>query len=87
MVSVYSSTGLPKADAIVAIPMGTDGLQPFYSVLRWEDLEVDRFYLELWGSAIGKLVSFGGLGVWSILDIILIGTGYVGPADGSVYVY
>lgn len=48
---------------------------------------VDRFYLELWGSAIGKLISFGGLGVWSILDIILIGTGYVGPSDGSVYVY
>lgn len=48
---------------------------------------VDRFYLHLWGSAIGKLISFGGLGVWSILDIVLVGTGYVGPGDGSVYIY
>lgn len=48
---------------------------------------VDRFYLQHWGSACGKLISFGGLGVWSILDVILIGTGYLGPADGSAYVY
>ena len=48
---------------------------------------VDRFYLEQWGSAVGKLISFGGLGVWTILDVILIWTGYVGPADGSAYIY
>ena len=34
-----------------------------------------------------KLISFGGLGVWTILDVILIWTGYVGPADGSAYVW
>ena len=48
---------------------------------------VDRFYLEHWGSAAGKLVSFGGLGVWSILDVILIAVGFLGPADGSAYIY
>ena len=48
---------------------------------------VDRFYLEQWGSAVGKLISFGGLGVWTILDVILVATGYLGPADGSVYIY
>lgn len=48
---------------------------------------VDRFYLNHWGAACGKLISFGGLGVWSILDVILIGTGYLGPADGSAYVF
>ena len=48
---------------------------------------IDRFYLEQWGSAVGKLVSFGGLGVWTILDVILVATGYLGPADGSLYIY
>lgn len=48
---------------------------------------VDRFYLNHWGSAVGKLVSFGGLGVWSILDVLLVATGYLGPADGSAYIY
>ena len=48
---------------------------------------VDRFYLNHWASACGKIITFGGLGVWSILDVILIGTGYLGPADGSAYIY
>jgi len=46
---------------------------------------VDRFYLGHWKSAIGKLFSFGGLGIWTVLDVILIAVGYITPADGSVY--
>lgn len=46
----------------------------------------DRFYLGMWKSAIGKLFSFGGLGVWTLIDAVLIGIGYVGPADGSLYI-
>jgi hypothetical protein len=45
---------------------------------------VDRFYLGLWKSGIGKLFSFGGLGVWTLIDVVLIATGYIGPADGSL---
>ncbi|GAB1605014.1 TM2 domain-containing protein 3-like [Argonauta hians] len=48
---------------------------------------VDRFYLGLWEEGIGKLFSFGGLGVWTIIDVILIAVGYIGPADGSLYIY
>ncbi|KAK3098727.1 hypothetical protein FSP39_022433 [Pinctada imbricata] len=47
---------------------------------------VDRFYLGLWRQGIGKLFSFGGLGVWTLVDVILIATGYIGPADGSLYI-
>jgi len=46
----------------------------------------DRFYLGRWQEGIGKLFSFGGLGLWTIIDIILIGVRYLGPADGSLYV-
>ncbi|KAK2142206.1 hypothetical protein LSH36_985g01029 [Paralvinella palmiformis] len=48
---------------------------------------VDRFYLGLWKEGIGKLFSFGGLGAWTLVDVILIATGYVGPADGSLYMF
>lgn len=45
----------------------------------------DRFYLGWTASALGKLFSLGGFGVWTIIDVILIGAQYLGPADGSVY--
>lgn len=46
----------------------------------------DRFYLGHWQEGIGKLFSFGGLGVWTLIDVILISTRYLGPADGSLYI-
>ena len=48
---------------------------------------IDRFYLGYWKEGIGKLFSFGGLGVWTIVDVILISIGYVSPQDGSLYTY
>lgn len=47
---------------------------------------VDRFYLGNWQEGIGKLFSFGGLGIWTLIDVILIATGYLKPNDGSIYV-
>lgn len=46
----------------------------------------DRFYLGHWQEGIGKLFSFGGLGVWTFIDVMLIGMRYLGPADGSLYI-
>ncbi|KJE98326.1 TM2 domain-containing protein 3 [Capsaspora owczarzaki ATCC 30864] len=45
----------------------------------------DLFYLGYTGWGLCKLFTFGGLGVWTIVDVILIATGYLGPADGSLY--
>lgn len=42
---------------------------------------VDRFYLGHWQEGVGKLFSFGGFGVWTLIDTILISIGYLKPAD------
>lgn len=42
---------------------------------------IDRFYLGYWQEGIGKLFSFGGFGIWTLIDAILISIGYLKPAD------
>ncbi|XP_076804102.1 TM2 domain-containing protein 3-like isoform X1 [Clavelina lepadiformis] len=48
---------------------------------------IDRFYLGYWREGLGKFFSFGGLGIWTLVDVVLIGSGYLTPSDGSLYVY
>lgn len=49
-------------------------------------LGVDRFYLGYTGLGIAKLLTFGGLGIWSLIDFIMIATRKVNAADGSALV-
>lgn len=46
-------------------------------------LAVDRFCLGYSAIAVGKLMTLGGLGLWWIVDIFLLITGSLLPADGS----
>ncbi len=44
---------------------------------------VDRFYLGYAGLGVVKLLTAGGFGIWSLIDLIRICTGSLRPADGS----
>ncbi|XP_074640340.1 TM2 domain-containing protein 2-like [Tubulanus polymorphus] len=56
-----------------------------YSVLLGF-LGMDRFCLGHTGTAVGKLLTLGGVGIWWIVDVILLVTGGLLPADGSNWV-
>ncbi|MBC7459648.1 TM2 domain-containing protein, partial [Candidatus Saccharibacteria bacterium] len=44
---------------------------------------VDRFYLGYIGSGILKLITFGGFGVWTILDLFIINAGAMKDKQGQ----
>jgi TM2 domain-containing membrane protein YozV len=45
-------------------------------------LGVDRFYVGSIGLGIAKLLTCGGVGVWSLIDIILVATGKMKDGKG-----
>lgn len=47
---------------------------------------IDRFCLGHVGSAVGKLLTLGGAGIWWIIDIILLIFGQLLPEDGSNWI-
>ena len=47
-------------------------------------LGIDRFYLGKIGTGILKLITFGGFGIWWLIDLIIVVSGKMKDSDGRV---
>eukprot|EP00002_Diphylleia_rotans_P016387 TRINITY_DN3185_c0_g1_i2.p1 TRINITY_DN3185_c0_g1~~TRINITY_DN3185_c0_g1_i2.p1 ORF type:complete len:201 (-),score=25.77 TRINITY_DN3185_c0_g1_i2:283-885(-) len=58
----------------------------FWLSLLLGGFAADRFYLGDIGWGFFKLLSFGGCGLWVLIDFVLVATGYLQPYNGGLYV-
>ena len=54
----------------------------FFISFMWGTFGVDRMYLGKWGTGVLKLVTLGGFGIWTIVDLILIMAGMMRDKQG-----
>ena len=65
------------------LKMGKNKIVAILLSLFLGGLGVDRFYLGYIWTGILKLITFGGLGIWALIDLIRIIIGNLKPKDGE----
>jgi TM2 domain-containing membrane protein YozV len=66
------------------IPKQRHFLILFFFSFMWGTFGVDRMYMGFYGTGILKLLTFGGLGLWTMSDFIIIMTGTFKDKQGRV---
>lgn len=60
---------------IAKIPRQRHFLAVFFISFMWGTFGVDRMYMGKWGTGVAKLLTLGGLGAWTLIDLILVMSG------------
>jgi TM2 domain-containing membrane protein YozV len=82
MSDMQPETAMAQPTKIKHFPRQRHFLAVFFISFMWGTFGVDRMYLGKWGTGILKLVTFGGFGVWVIVDLILIMSGSMRDKQG-----
>lgn len=58
-------------------------LAVFFLSFMWGMFGVDRFYMGFIGTGILKLITLGGLGIWTLVDFVMICSGSMRDKQGN----
>ena len=74
-----------QQETAVAVPVDKSRhfLAVFFLSFMWGTFGVDRFYLGKVWTGILKLISFGGFGLWTLIDLVLIISGAMNDKQGN----
>ncbi|MDB5167101.1 MAG: hypothetical protein JWN26_246 [Candidatus Saccharibacteria bacterium] len=83
-VPVETATVAPTVPAVATKPnKQRHFLAVFFFSYMWGTFGIDRFYLGKVGTGILKLVTIGGFGIWTIIDLALITSGAMRDKQGN----
>ena len=57
-------------------------LAVFFISFMWGTMGVDRMYLGKWGTGLLKLMTLGGFGIWTLIDLVMIMAGTMRDKQG-----
>lgn len=73
----------PVVQPVVVMNKQRHFLAVFFLSFMWGTFGVDRFYLGKVWTGILKLITFGGLGLWTLIDFVLIMSGAMKDKQGN----
>jgi TM2 domain-containing membrane protein YozV len=71
-----------KLEVVKSEPRQRHFLAAFFLSFLWGTFGVDRMYMGYWGLGILKLITLGGFGIWVLVDLIFIMSGYMRDKQG-----